>query len=106
MTMRLSRPRLLAYGLLAGLFAGVWLAAREPGALVLVGVLSFPLQYFSCRAVLAERGYSPRFAWFSLLLGPMGILIVLGFPELPSGAGRDQSTKRGERGETEGPPRP
>ncbi len=93
-TKRLTPPRLSGWLLVAAAFVGVWFSARQIWILWLTLVVLLPLQLLVCRAILGERGYPRSFAWFALLLGPMGLLIVLGFPVLASsrdGGGRPPS---------------
>jgi hypothetical protein len=89
----LSLPRSIGYLLVAVAFLAVWLGAKEIWILFVTVILLMPAQLLTSRAILAERGYSAGFAWFGLLLGPMGLLLVLGFPALParSGASRNGS---------------
>jgi len=98
----LSRPRLIGYLLVAVAFAGVWLGAKQIWILFVTVIVLMPAQLLTSRAILAERGYPDGFAWFGLLLGPMGLLLVLGFPALPtrtndprtsSGAGRANDSR-------------
>jgi hypothetical protein len=84
----------MAWLLMAAAFAGVWLAANHFWIFVLLPLVLLPLQLLVCRAVLAERGYQTWFAWFSLFMGPMGVLIVLGFPILPNMPAQPSSSLR------------
>ena len=63
--------------------AGSGLGAKEVGFLVVMVLVLVPVQVLVCRDILAERRYPKWFAWFALLFGPMGVLIVLGLPSLP-----------------------
>jgi hypothetical protein len=81
---QVSRPRLIGYLLVAVAFVGVWLGAKQIWLLLVTVILLMPAQLLTSRAILAERGYQAGFAWFGLLLGPMGLLLVLGFPALPT----------------------
>ena len=85
---RFTHPRILGYLLIAGAFIAVWVGAKHHTVFILTVLAVLPAQYFVCRAILVERRYNPVFAWFSLLLGPMGILVVLGFPVLPDASER------------------
>ncbi|HVJ17750.1 MAG TPA: hypothetical protein VM686_20150 [Polyangiaceae bacterium] len=79
---QMTRARVKGWLLIAAAFAGVWFGAREIWILGFTIFALMPLQVFFCREILEERGYPTWFAGFSLLLGPMGVLVVLGLPPL------------------------
>lgn len=82
--LQLTRARVMAWLLVVAAFAGVWFGAKST-TLLLVAILGLlPLQFVVTRRVLRERGYPTWFAGFALLLGPMGTLLVLALPILPS----------------------
>lgn len=81
--LRLTRPRAAGWTVIAAAFVAVWLGARQIWILVAASLALLPAQLLACRAILAERAYPVWFAWFSLLFGPMGVLVVLGLPPPP-----------------------
>ena len=83
--LQLTGARLIGWFVVLSAFVGVWLSARQLWILFVTVLGLMPVQLFACRAILVERRYPAWFAWFSLLFGPMGVLVVLGLPVLPEG---------------------